>query len=222
VLIALSDADDDRLIPFFSKLLDSQWHVSGHKDSGYPLRFTAAWCLAMQLARFPTKAKLVDLPLVATAAVHNDCRLVGPALIALAFSGPAATPHILEVARAAITTPDRAILLEACLTADMATARAALQVKSGLAHPARAFLDLASANVPTLAAWPHSLARFQVFMKWLQSIQPTEDLNPWLRFALGLHFSGEAPPEFASDDKLEGLLPKPIGTISLRSMFGGE
>ena len=222
VLHALAAADDDRLIPFFSDLLDSGWHVRGQKDSGYPLRFAAAWCLASQLLRFPARAELVDPRALASAALHNDDRLAAPTLIALARVGEPAVSYLVEVARAEITNPERAMIAEASLPMGMTPAREALHAKVGFAHPARAWLDAASTDLPGAEEWPRWQKRFPTFASWLKTIQASQGLNPWLRFSLRLRCKGDAPPELLSKDKFTTMLPKPMGTISFRSMFGGE
>lgn len=220
VMNALSEADDDRLVPFFVRLLGSDWHVSGQKDSGYPLRFTAAMCLVTQLERFPAKRALVDPGPVATAALHNDPRLAGPALVILGLMG--VTAEIVSVARAAITTPERALIIKACLASGNSSAKQALEEAIGAKHPARALLDLAGAATPTAKDWDKWLVKNPAFESWLAAIQDTKEMNSWLRFALGRRFPDNAPAGFDSVDRLEGVVPQPIGILSLRSMTGGE
>lgn len=222
VMEALGSGDDDRLVPFFSAALDNPWYVSGQRDSGYPLRFTAAFCLAMQLERFPEQAKLVDLRRLVAAATHDDDRLAGPALLALGLCGALATPEIMAVSRAELTTPDRAILLEAMLPEGMQTVQAALRKVSGVLHPARVWLDLPGDKVPALSEWPEWRDRSPAFKLWIEGIQSSVGVNSWVRFVLGSRFGADVPAEFASDDKFDGVLPKPIGILSLRGMFGGE
>lgn len=84
---SLGSHDHDSVNALLYKGLSSRRYMQGHKQAGYPLRYAAAWALVDQFEMFPDRRNTANLRALRKAALHDDERLVAPALIALGFVG---------------------------------------------------------------------------------------------------------------------------------------
>jgi hypothetical protein len=217
VIHLLSSQQDERLLPLFASLLTDEWYVEAEKNSGFPRRYFAAWGLIGRIKAGNESGEDFDGSPIRYGAMHNDGRLAAPCLMLIAHLGEDASDLVLDVLGSPNMTEARAILLLLSLSPAATDLTAAVKARTGANHPVFALM-----GAPPFAdesSWEQWLQANPATAAWLASIQSDEDVFPVVRWALGKKFAAFQPPQFLEEGLRDMLMPKPIGHLTLWSMF---
>lgn len=217
VINLLSSQKDERLFPLFGSLLTDEWYIEAEKNSGFPRRYFAAWGLIGLMNAGNESADDFNGAPIRYGAMHNDGRLAAPCLMLIASLSEDVADVFLEVLGSPNMTEIRAILLLICLSPESVDLTAAIKSRTGLHHPAFALLD--ALPFPNEFSWEEWLEANPATGAWLASIQSDDDVGPVVLWALGKKFTAFRPPQFPEKGLNDLLMPKPIGHLTLWSMF---
>ena len=218
----LSSVKTEGVLGLLAEFLSDDWHVSGMKDEGFPLRYVAAWGLAAHLLDDPSVAENLRIGALFDAAIHHDPRQAGPALICLGLAGHHASGEILRLCRSTDPTADRLALITLSIALGASSASKELLAALGN-HPISAIIEFAKATPPPdETAWNQFCVDNPPIGEWIAKIQSSDDVNPALRFALHLLFGRRIKGNLAQDDLRANELPESLPVMNLRTMTGGE
>lgn len=221
-LLTLAKERHEEIPSLYLRRLGDSWRVEGMEQSGYPLRFAAAWGLVIQLSDNPRLLTQIDPAAIAEGAGHSDDRLAGPCLIALGLLGNRGYAQLVTLASSPHFTPDRALIVATALPK---AATAARDVVAGLPpdSPQQRFLAWAEQHAAASAQDAELfLTENPDVAAWVDRIQAKEGIFPALRCALHIRFEKLFGTKFQYDDLFSRHLPKSIPILTMRSMFGGE
>jgi hypothetical protein len=223
LLLTLAKERHEEIPKLYLRRLRDPWYVEGMEQSGYPLRFAAAWGLVVQLSDIPTLLAQIDPAAFAEGAGHSDERLAGPCLMALGLLGNRAFAQLMMLASSPNFTPECALIVATALPAAAKAARDAVAAALPLDSPQQRFLAWAEQNTAA------SLEEAEIFLAenpevsaWMDRIQAKDGIFPALRCALHVRFAKAFGPKLQYDDLFSRHLPKSIPILTMRSMFGGE
>jgi hypothetical protein len=223
LLLALAKERHGKIPDLYLRRLSDSWYVEGAEQSGYPLRFAAAWGLVVQLSHTPTLCTQIDPAVFVDGAGHTDDRIAGPCLVALGMLGNRAYEQLVTLTAATQFTRECALIVATALPRTAEAARKALADTLPPDSPQERFLAWANQNTtaPPEAA-ERFLAEYPEVAAWVERIQAREGIFPELRCALHMRFAKPFGVKLQYDDLLPRHLPKSIPVLTIRSMFGGE
>jgi len=223
LLLGLSHQQQPAITQLYLRLLNDDWFVEGADQSGYPLRFAAAWGLVAQISGWPDLREQIDPAVFVEGASHTDARLAGSCLMALGMFGDKAYEQLIAVGASTAFTPERALIVATALPEDAAAARKVIENALPAQSPQGRFWEWAEQNA---TASPADAGRFLSenadVAVWMDGIQSNHDIFPELRFALKQKFATLFGDQLKSDDLFQRHRPKSIPILTMRSMFGGE
>lgn len=223
LLIALAAQPEIGVMDLYLRRLKDEWFVDGTEQSGYPLRFAAAWGAVVQISERPNLRERIDPAVFAAGAAHTEDRLAGPCLMVLGMFGNSAYREIVTISASAEFTPERAMIIASALPADAESARAVIEKALAPESPQRRFLEWAEQNASASRdVAERYLSENADVAAWLNEIQSDEGIFPELRFALAQRFDTPFGDKLKSDGLFARHLPKAMPILTMRSMFGGE
>lgn len=223
LLITLARQRDMSIPDLLLRHLRDDWYVEGTEQSGYPLRFAAAWSLVIQLAHTPALQKQLDPAVLAEGASHTDDRLAGPCLAAIGMLGNRSFAQIVALAASPTFTRDRALIVASNLPKTATAARSALAAWLPAESPQGSFLAWAEANPKSSTDEVEQfLATYADVSGWLEKIRAAHGIYPELRFVLHNRLGAVLGTKLNQGDLFARHLPKSIPVMTMRSMFGGE
>jgi hypothetical protein len=223
LLIALAAQPEIGVMGLFLRRLKDKWFVEGTEQSGYPLRFAAAWGAVVQISERRDLREGIDPGVFVDGATHTDDRLAGPCLMVLGMFGNSAYREIITVSASGEFTPERALIIATTLPAEADSARAVIEKALAPDSPQRRFFEWAERNASaSREVGERYLSENGDVAAWLNEIQSNEGIFPELRFALAQRFDAPLGHKLESDGLSARHLPKAIPILTMRSMFGGE
>jgi len=207
----------------FLRRLHDDWYVEGTEQSGYALRFAAAWGLVIQLSQTPELRTQIDPAVLVEGARHSDDRLAGPCLMALGMLGNRAYEQLVTLAATPQFTRECALIVAMALPKAANAAWDAIAGSLPPASPQQRFLTWASQNTTASAEVADQfLSEDAEVAAWLVRIQKRDGIFPELRYVLHQRFAAPFGAKLQYDDLFLRHLPKSIPVLTMRSMFGGE
>jgi hypothetical protein len=223
LLFTLAYESHAEILDLYLRRLHDDWYVEGMEQSGYPLRFAAAWGLVIQLSQTPALRTQINPAVLLEGASHSDDRLAGPCLMALGMLGNRAYEQLVTLAANSQFTRECALIVATALPKAATAARDAIAGVLPPDSPQQRFLTWASQNATASAEVAEQfLSEDSEVAAWLVRIQKRDGIFPELRCALHQRFAAPFGAKLQYNDLLLRHLPKSIPVLTMRSMFGGE
>lgn len=218
VLERLACEERDDILPLLVESLSSAWHIAGHKHSGYPVRYAAAYALAERLRRGRIEEGSI-LPLT-NAATHSDDRLATHALIALGLAGAAADAVMRGVLADEETTPERALLWTFARAATTGSVPPNDELGKAAGHVALTLVSL-GLQQPSVsdAEWVAHLTKNSDLEAWVSSIQGGGALATSLRHALQTFLFEGVTTHLSTDGYRSEELPEGVPMFSFHTRW---
>jgi hypothetical protein len=223
LLLTLGNQEHEDIPGLCLRHIRDDWYVEGVKQSGYPIRYAAAWCLFAQLSRSAEQAAKIDPAVLVDGAGHSDGRLAGPCLMAIALCGDRAFGQVNALTASPTFTRARALIMAATLPTTATATHGLLNRTLTADLPESHFLEWAEAHGGASSETAEEfLAAEPAVAAWLDSIQAPDDVLPELRYALHVHFGSTFGDRLESSEVFPRHLPTSIPVLTMRSMFGGD
>lgn len=224
IIGTLSNHNHPKVIDFLQKIIQNNWFMSGYKNSGFPLRYAAAWGILFQVDKYPENANSINTSVIVEAAKHSDVRLAAPALIILGLLNMKNIVGIRDVLQHYEITPDRIILILATFMVE--GVELPNEFYSRIlpeSYAGRKVLEfLSQGDSIADKTWSDFIEENDDVKEWVKLIETEEGIAAYLVFVINqlVDIKGFKPLKELYVRKNE--LAENIGSLNLYSIFGGK